>query len=196
MHCARFHGFLFLFRNHIDAALSTAIGPRIKLITRVAPLPLNLFFLHVGPSGLAKKTIALQRYFYETLLQLENSTMQDFLLYSTFTVEGLHDYFLTKTQKSGCIVQDEISRLFKDVRNKKYMGDMLEYLSCLYDGQSPSRLTIKHGGQDAVQVFVTLVRPILTLSSFTLSWTCSYCPIPIVLPIPAIIMESPSLVLS
>jgi hypothetical protein len=141
-----------------SAALSTAVGPRVKLITKVAPLQLNLFFLNIGSSGLTVKSIALNNYFYDVLAELQEMTIgQGFLLPSTFTAEGLHNWFQVSTLKSGCVIQDEFSRLMKDVKSKKYMSGMLEYLSCLYDGRSPSRLTVAHGSQEMSLVFVNLV---------------------------------------
>ena len=147
--------------------LSTAVGPHVKVYTQKGPLNLNLFFVNIGASGLTIKTIPLRDYVLPTLKKLEDLTNKKFLFPSGFTSEGFHEYLLEKevmdedrviqTQKSGCIIKDELSRFFKEASGKRYMAGQIEFFSELYDGWVKSKYTKSSQLQGLVRPFVNLV---------------------------------------
>jgi len=152
------------------SSLATAIGDEVKFRTSIGPLQLNLFYVDIGASGLAKKTLAMQYYSKPTLLKLEELLKMKVLLPEEFTAEGMHEYFLSSdvpslqgverkydVSLSGTIYQDEFSKFIKEVRSKKYMTGLFEFLSELYDGYVKSRFTRTGKYQPGVKVCVNLV---------------------------------------
>lgn len=148
--------------------LSAGVGNKVKVYTMVgAPIQLNLYVLGVGPSGVGIKTVPMMNYSRSVLKSLEGLTRTKFILPSSFTPEGLHEYFLSNevpekdgayaVTGSGGIIKDEFSRLVIDVRAKLYLSGMMEFLNELDDGFIKSRYTKEGKYQREVEVFVSLI---------------------------------------
>jgi hypothetical protein len=147
-------------------ALSSAIGDKVVIYTMKGPLQLNLFFLNLGASGLAKKSIPLINYFYPVLIHL-GSLLNVKLIIPSGTSEGMQEYLNSTEVKEhdkvihvsryGTIMQDEFGRFAKDVRNKKYMSGMLEFLSEIYNGRIKERYTKASKYESSVDVCIGLI---------------------------------------
>jgi hypothetical protein len=131
--------------------LNAVVSDRIFCHTKIGKLNTNLFYLAIGPSGLAMKSASL-KYFVFPILTSEKMTHR--ILPNRFSVEGFISYL--KDHPCGLIIRDEFSSMFKDT-SKSYLGDVLEFLSELYDGTIQKRATKKGGIEDNVNVNVSLI---------------------------------------
>ena len=141
--------------------LSTVCG-RITLDTKIAPLPLNIWSLMIGPSGLAYKSTPLNYYVYPTLAEITELIDKPIIMPSKFSVEGMIEYLSKREQgryvhNEGCIVRDEFTTLFKESRNKQYQADIMEFLSELYDCTVQKRYTRKAKLEEVSKVYITLL---------------------------------------
>ena len=174
--------FLFPFRDFIlervptnpsfalslsERIFSTVIGRNLVVITKKAPLRLNLFCLYIAPSGLGEKSIPLREY-ARPLLRRTASVIGEghqFIIPEHYTSEGIQKYFTEEKvgvnglvrRDVGLIAFDEFAQFFADLRNKKYMRDAIYTLTRLYDGRLPGTATIKHGHIPNTDVYVNLV---------------------------------------
>ncbi|MEE9215630.1 MAG: hypothetical protein V3U54_12820 [Thermodesulfobacteriota bacterium] len=57
----------------------------------------------------------------------------------------------------GIMISEEFTAIFKDVKNKRYASDVLEFLSEIYDGWIAKRTTKKHGTEGGLNVFVSIL---------------------------------------
>jgi len=120
--------------------LASSLDRSKFIMTKIGPLRMNVFYLMVGPSGLSNKTSPLLYYAIPVLHMLNSMINKDIMLPSRYSVEGMIEY-LSKKQSQGCIIRDEFTSLFKDITNKKYIADGLEFISELYDGYIQKRYT-------------------------------------------------------
>jgi len=138
------------------AVLSTALGPKRKIVSsKLGTLQLNLWFLMIGPSGLAHKTVPLKNFALPTLAQLTKKINYPVILPNRYSIEGLIEYLTNYSW--GCIVRDEFTGLFKEVYSKTYLADAIEFMSELYDGTIQKRYTRKMKLEEAVDVYVVLL---------------------------------------
>lgn len=131
--------------------LNAVVSNRIFCHTKIGKLNTNLFYLAIGPSGLAMKSASL-KYFVFPLLATEKMIKR--ILPNRFSVEGFISYL--KDSPCGLIIRDEFSSMFKDT-SKSYLGDVLEFLSELYDGSIQKRATKKGGIESSFNVNVSLI---------------------------------------
>lgn len=149
---------------------NTTLGTSVRADTKLGRLNTNLFFMCIGPSGIAHKTIPLKYFAIPTLIQYSqrieehiNKGVTDKKLWtkvrpimpSRFSVEGMIEY-LAKEQSQGVIIRDEFSSLFKE-RSKSYIADILEFLSELYDGVIQKRYTRSYKLEEPKDVCVNLL---------------------------------------
>jgi hypothetical protein len=137
--------------------LSTVMGPERFIINVQGKLNLNVWYMCIGPSGLAHKTIPMKTYLIPILIKASELLPDKYhlVLPSKFSVEALIKFM--KDHTLGCIIRDEFTGLLKESAGKDYLVDSLEFLSELYDGLIQKRSTIAHGTQELAHVFVTFV---------------------------------------
>jgi len=135
--------------------VNAIIGPHICCHTEIGELNSNLFFLNIGPSGLGNKTTVMKYYVYPILKEFQNRVEgADILRSSRFSIEGMVSEL--KEHNSGIIVRDEFSSMFKDA-NKGYIGDILEFLSQIFDGMTQRRVTKSGGVEQVSDIYVSLL---------------------------------------
>ena len=133
--------------------LNAAIGNNVHIWTKYGEMYSNLFFLNIGASGLAHKTVPIKNFAIPTLIRYGELTDTKPILPSRFSVEGMLEY-LPNNQSVGLIIRDEFSSIFKDAR-KQYIADILEFLSELYDGTIQKRYTKKAKLEETLDVCVS-----------------------------------------
>jgi len=136
--------------------LASSLDRNKFIMTKIGPLRMNVFFLMLGPSGLSNKTSPLLYHTIPVLQLLNSMTNRDLMLPSRYSVEGMIEY-LSKKQSQGCIIRDEFTSLFKDITNKKYIADGLEFISELYDGYIQKRYTKSAKIEQPKDVFVNFM---------------------------------------
>jgi len=149
---------------------NTILGTSVRADTKLGRLNTNLFFMCIGPSGIAHKSVPLKYYAIPTLTdygqrieEYINKGVQDKKLWtkvrpimpSRFSVEGMIEY-LAKEQSQGIAIRDEFSSLFKE-RSKSYIADILGFLSELYDGVIQKRYTKSYKLEEPKNVCVNLL---------------------------------------
>ena len=120
---------------------TSILDQNLVVHTDIGDLRLNNFFLTIGPSGIARKSLPLKYVMKPILYKYEELTDHEVTLPSRFTVEGMFEYLSNADRNKGVIVRDEFTSFFKDVTNKKYLSDQLEFLSELHDGTLEKRYT-------------------------------------------------------
>lgn len=135
--------------------LSTIMGPDRVIIDKMGKLNLNLFFLIIGPSGIAKKTTPIKTYTGEIFRKLSDKLDYQFELPSRYSVEGMIHYLAEKSV--GSIIRDEFTSIFKEAQNKDYLADSLEFMSELYDGKIMPRTTLTWKTVPKTYCYVTLL---------------------------------------
>jgi len=135
--------------------LSTALGYRRYISTRIGRLRLNVWHIFIGPSGIAHKTVPLRYYAIPTLLKLSEITDEDLIFPSSFSMEGMVERMLD--QSEGIILRDEVSTLFKEPTAKTYAADILEFMSQLYDGLIQKRYTRKAKLEEVRRCYVVFL---------------------------------------
>jgi len=134
---------------------NTVLGTDVEIHTQIGKLNTNLFFLCIGPSGLAQKTNPLKYYALPTLIGYGQCLDLKPIMPSRFSVEGMIEYLSTK-QSRGIIIRDEFSSVFKE-KGKSYIADILEFLSELYDGLLQKRYTRKAKLEHTANVCINLL---------------------------------------
>lgn len=146
----------------IACAVESTVLAKVKVVTRIGPLGLNVWNLMIGPSGLAYKSTPILYYVYPVLSEVTEFIDRPVIMPGRFSVEGMIEYLgHNKDGKpmnnEGCIVRDEFTSLFKEVYNKSYLADELEFMSELYDGTLQKRYTRKTKLEQAKNVYVSLL---------------------------------------
>jgi hypothetical protein len=136
------------------AMVSICCGPK-KLLMGPGGLRLNLFFLCIGPSGIANKTLPLKYVVSPTLEKLSAELKKDLVFPTRFSIEGLVTWYADVSPEGG-FVRDEFTGILKET-TKGYLGDMLEFLSELYDGTLQKRFTIKYKLKEVKKVYLTFL---------------------------------------
>lgn len=135
----------------------SVLNENIFVYTELGPLRLNNFYLMIGPSGLSVKTTPLLNFAIPLLERVQELTDKRYIMPSRFTVEGLIEYFTDPKNRCGSIFLDELTRLFKDVKSKKHMAGILEFMSEMRDGRIFSKYTRSTGLQEPGKVFVNFL---------------------------------------
>jgi len=133
--------------------LSTVMGPRRYISNVIGKLPLNVWYMCVGPSGLAKKTVPLKNYLIPIIARVGQD--EKLIMPNRFSIEGIIKYF--PENGTGSIIRDEFTGLLKESRSKDYVVDLLEFLSELYDGTIQKRATITHQVNEIKNCYVTFI---------------------------------------
>jgi hypothetical protein len=138
--------------------LSAVAGPDLRVSTKIGVLPLNIWFLMIGPSGLAHKTTPWKYYVIPLLRKFHELTGKDLMLPNSFSVEGLIEYMRNTGNAEGIILRDEFTTLVKEsLGEKSYNVDMIEFLSQLYDGTVQKRYTRKAKLEEVRECYVVLL---------------------------------------
>ena len=128
--------------------LSALIGANIKLETTYGTLRPNLWGLILGESSLDRKTTVIRMG-----LDIVDFIDGDTLLASDASVEGLFTALQPRSRRTSVFYRDEVSGLFSQFQNQKYMSAMPEALAQLYD--CPPRLT-----RSLAKRTITVERPV------------------------------------
>ncbi len=138
-----------------DIAISmvSTFSYNAHLYTRQGKIRPNLWFLYIGASRIAFKTLPLKAFYIPVLNYFKENHNIDLFLPTSFSFEGLVEC-LSKTQKRGVIIRDEFSVFLK---GKDYLPDMMEFLSQLYDGFVQRRYTRKEKLEVAQGFYVNLI---------------------------------------
>lgn len=137
-------------------AIASVVSRDTAIYTKMGGMRLNLFSLNIGPSRLAYKSTPLKYCLVPTLYNLGENLGKRFLLPSRYSMEGLIEY-MNEFSSQGCIVRDEFTTQFKDVRNKKYLAEGMEFLSELYDGLLQIRYTKSSKLEEVTKVYVSYI---------------------------------------
>ena len=145
---------------------ATVLG-KVKVLTKIGPLSLNVWNMMIGPSGLAYKSTPLMYFVYPTLAGVAELIGKPIIMPGKFSVEGLIEYLSMRHMRGelkgelmhdeGIIVRDEFTSLFKGVYNKGYLADVLEFMSELYDGQMQKRYTKSAKLEESKHVYICLL---------------------------------------
>lgn len=133
--------------------LSTIMGPNRYISNVIGKLPLNVWYMCVGPSGLAKKTVPLKNYLLPTIARVGEG--EKLIMPNRFSVEGFIKYF--PEDGTGSIIRDEFTGMLKESKSKDYIIDLLEFLSELYDGTVQKRATVTHKVNEIKHCYVTFI---------------------------------------
>ncbi len=137
--------------------LSSVLTRKTYTLNKLDPVHFNLFGMIVGPSGISYKTTPL-KHMYKVLMQVNHKLgSREIIIPSRFTVEGMIKEFGDEDNRSGIMVRDEFTAMFKDMKNKKYMSGVQEFMSELFDGDIYSRVTVGEGRQNYVQVYINFI---------------------------------------
>jgi len=142
--------------------LSTVLGSRRYLYTKQGAIKMNLFFLYIGPSGLAKKSLPMTN-FGQPLIEKYDELMgynaltppKRTELPRRFSLEGMITY-LNEENQEGLLWKDEFTSMFKEA-NKEYMSGLIEFVSELVDGRLGARYTNKNKLQLPQDVYVNVL---------------------------------------
>jgi len=135
--------------------LSTVMGFKRYISTRIGRLRLNVWHIFVGPSGIAHKTVPLKNFVIPTLIKLSEITGEELIFPSSFSMEGMVEYMTKRNE--GLILRDEVSTLFKEPTAKSYSADILEFMSQLYDGLLQKRYTRKAKLEEVQKCYVVFL---------------------------------------
>lgn len=136
--------------------LSTACGGEIYVRSKIGHLKLNVWFLMIGPSGMAYKSTPLNYFVYPVLTALTEQVGYNTILPSRYSLEGMIEY-LSKYCSQGGIIRDEFTSVLKESKGKDYLLDILEFYSELYDGTMQKRFTRGTKLEESKNVYVTFL---------------------------------------
>lgn len=139
----------------VSISLVSVFSHNAYIRTKIGILKPNLWFIFIGPSGIAYKTPPLKYVTIPILYLYQDKTGKRVLLPKSFSMEGMVE-FLRNESDTGIIVYDEISTLFK-ILQKSYGADAFEFLSELYDGSVPVRYTRKTKLEEVRTCYVCLI---------------------------------------
>jgi hypothetical protein len=122
----------------LSAVFSDHGHARVPFSTR--GLPLNLWFMVLGPTTISRKTTALHL-MLDLLDELQDEDgVYNYMMGSDFTGEGLETALLARPNRSGLIHKDEFHGLLHEMEQKAYKAGLKETLTALYDGRVSGRL--------------------------------------------------------
>ena len=135
------------FSNHIDPNWAEDIATMTVSLfsynsvamTKLGSIRPNLAYLYLAESGFFK-SLPIKHFLRPFLSFIKREYSLDLWAPSSFSMEGLVEYFRNKELKVGIMIRDECSTLFKDSM-KKYGADILEFMTELYDGATKKRYT-------------------------------------------------------
>lgn len=133
--------------------LSTVMGPNRYISNIIGKLPLNVWYMCIGPSGLAKKTVPLKNFLLPIIGRVGEG--EKLIMPNRFSVEGFIKYF--PEDGTGSIIRDEFTGLLKESKSKDYIVDLLEFLSELYDGTVQKRATVSHEVNEIKHCYITFI---------------------------------------
>ena len=157
----------------ISEVLLSACCWKAYLIDDYGTLTLNIWNQMVAPSG-DGKSLPIDKFLVPTLAKLEKlletETERYALFLSDYTPEAIYKYFsekrpngqkLKKDEKPkrriiynlGILCKDEASMYMKAAMNKKYMADITEVESKIYDGILYRRITISRGPEQVSKCY-------------------------------------------
>jgi len=139
----------------IATAILSTVLPKQKILSRMGALRLNVWFLDIGASGLAYKSLPLRYFAIPTLEKISENLNVSLILPSRFSVEGMIEY-LSQTQSQGLLIRDEFTGMFKE-SGKQYLQDIMEFMSELYDGMMQKRYTKKAKLESTKRVYVSMI---------------------------------------
>jgi hypothetical protein len=103
-------------------------------------LPLNLWFMILGPTTVSRKTTALHL-LLDMLDELQDEDGQyKYSLGADFTGEGLTNVLLDRENRSALVHKDEFHGLLAEMEQKAYQSGLKETLTALYDGRVSGKL--------------------------------------------------------
>ena len=144
---------------------STAIGSDRRLATIMGSIKLNVFYIMIGPSGIASKSVPINQFARPILTEYNelvgyDSNMdppQTCMFPGHFSIEGILQYLSNPdTIHSGILMRDEFTNMFAD-SHKQYMGGIIEFLSELYDGHLNARYTRSTKLEKPTNVYATIL---------------------------------------
>ena len=147
--------------------ISTAVGENVFISNKIGVLPLNIFGIIIGGSGISNKTVAIN--IVRRIVRLMNRDLfpnldekYGLLVPVKFTIEAMTNWFkekqnLTGVIPEGAIVADEYTKMFMGAKNRDYLATTMEYLSTLYDGYVDKTVTIARGVEEVERVYVNFV---------------------------------------
>jgi hypothetical protein len=136
---------------------------------RISP---HLFALMVGPSGLASKTLPLQEIIRPIFRQVdeiifpaeqESKNEDSYKPTESFIVpyspqssmQALTTYFAKN--KLGLLAIDEYTSILKVAKKDGYLGEILEYISRIYDGDVGKNTTQARGEESAFNLVISML---------------------------------------
>lgn len=134
--------------------LSTVMGSKRYISDVIGKLPLNVWYMCVGPSGLAKKTVPLKNYLTPIMIRVGQD--EKLVMPNRFSVEG-YIKWISEQEPEGIMIRDEFTGLLKEGASKDYIVDLLEFLSELYDGTLQKRATIAHKLNEIKHCYLTFI---------------------------------------
>lgn len=103
-------------------------------------LPLNLWFMVIGPTTVSRKTTALHL-MLDMLDELQDEEGQyKYSLGADFTGEGLTNALLDRPNRASLVYKDEFHGLLSEMEQKAYQSGLKETLTALYDGRVSGKL--------------------------------------------------------
>lgn len=139
----------------IATSLVSTVSHGKHIRNRMGTLDLNVWFMFLGPSGLAYKSLPLRTFLFPVLKRISELSQYDLILPTRFSIEGMIKHM--SGHNSGCIARDELTGIFKEAYNKQYLADLLEFLSELYDGLLQKRFTIRGQLEQVLGCYVTFI---------------------------------------
>lgn len=151
----------------IAISLEASALEKMRIVNVMNPLALNVWFLNIGASGLAHKSLPLRSFVYGIVDKFEELTGKKMRIPSRYTVEGLIEYLCKKIEvgensgqpehNTGLLIRDEFTSLLKEYESKSYLSDQMEFLSELFDGVVQSRMTRKTGLEEGGEVYINFL---------------------------------------
>lgn len=132
------------------------------IIEREKPMRLNIMALNIGPSGI-KKSLPMTGFTLPIIEGIGCCVEKDLILPSRSSVEGMIKYLGEEKDNKklncdhGAIIRDEFSGLFRELRNKDWQSDGMEFISEMYDGIFQKRVTVKGGTLRVPHFYGTLI---------------------------------------
>lgn len=134
------------------ATFSTAVCQNRFAFSSMGELPLNVWYLHIAPSGIGHKTVPMKNYGVKLMEKVGIKVGKNLLVPPRFSLEGMLDYFHT-VQNFGLMVKDEFTSAMKDSA-KDYLTNIMEFYSEIWDCYVSGRYTRKVTYDRGIQVFV------------------------------------------
>ena len=115
--------------------LSTVLADSIRLNLSNTKLVPNLWFMLLGDTTTTRKTTAM-----EMAMELLGLVMEDALLATDASLEGLMTALSTRQSRSSVFWRDEFAGMLEAMKKKDYYAGMSATLARLYDGKHEVRV--------------------------------------------------------